>query len=465
MRRRVIVLISSVVVAGAASLPAGPPSAARTAADTDRPSFVVILTDDQRWDTLWAMPAVQRQLMRRGMTFANGFVVNSLCCPSRTSILTGQYSHSTGVWRNSGEFGGFGSFDDTSTVATWLDGAGYETALVGKYLNGYEGVAQRTQYIPPGWDRWTAFARPGYFDYALNRDGHIDVSGGTPAEYSTDVLADEAVRFIRQAEGPMFLMFSPYAPHGPSTPSTRYAHSFSDLEPWRPPSYNEVNVSDKPSWLQERPRWLQKRRAAIDARRTDMLRTLLSVDDAVRDIVGALQDTGRISNTFIVFTSDNGFHWGEHRLHGKQSAYEEAIRVPYVVRYDRLIDGPGEDEHLVLNIDLAPTIAALAGADAPEVDGRSLVPLLNGRHWRGDFLVEHMLAPEGGIPTYCAVRSERFSYVLYDSGEEELYDLPADPFQLRNVAGEPGAAGARKWFRARVAQLCDPAPPGFTFPF
>lgn len=381
--------------------------------------------------------------------------------------MTGRYSHSTGVWRNWSPFGGFDSFEDSSTLATWLDDAGYETALVGKYMNGYEAAAESTGYVPPGWDRWTAFFRAGYENYRLNRDGELVAFGASPPEYSTDVLADEAVDFIHDAEGPLFLLFAPYAPHAPSTPSARHAHSFADLAPWRPPSYNELDVSDKPSWLQARPRMLAKKRAAIDARRIDMYRTLLSVDDAVDAIVDALEDSDRITNTFIAFTSDNGFQWGEHRLQEKQTAFEEAIRVPFVIRYDQLVDGPRQDPAMVLNIDLAPTIAQLAGADPSRPDGESLVSrlLLGDAPWRSDFLVEHMPPPRGGIPAYCAIRSRTFTYVLNAGGEEELYNLVSDPYQLRNLAGKPSAQGTLEPFRRRVTELCQPAPPGLTVPF
>src|SRR5919108_68254 len=172
------------------------------------PSIVVILSDDQRWNTLPQMPNVERLLVRHGVDFANGFVVNSLCCPSRVSILTGQYSHSTGVYTDSLPDGGFQKFHDSSTLATWLHDAGYRTALIGKYLNEYRGT-----YVPPGWDRWFSFQQNPhgyYYDYSVNDGGTIRQYGTAPAAYSTDVLTRQAVSFIHEERGPLFLYFSPY---------------------------------------------------------------------------------------------------------------------------------------------------------------------------------------------------------------------------------------------------------------
>src|SRR3990170_6725693 len=214
MRGRVAGLLA--VLVGLALAP--PPASAQTTAP---PSIVLVVTDDQRWDTLWAMPSVEADLVDNGVVFSNGFVVNPLCCPSRASILTGRYSHGTGVYTNTSPDGGFSLFDDDSTVATWLDAAGYRTALVGKYLNGYDGVT-----IPPGWDHWVAFSgnQGSYYDYSLNVDGALEPHGSAPEDYSTDVLATHAESFILgvPAEEPVLLYMTPYAPHGPATAATRH---------------------------------------------------------------------------------------------------------------------------------------------------------------------------------------------------------------------------------------------------
>jgi N-acetylglucosamine-6-sulfatase len=436
---------------------------------TPPPNIVLILTDDQRWDSLWAMRNLQTDLVTPGITFDNGFVVNPLCCPSRASILTGEYSHGTQVYRNGGTYGGYRSFDSTSTVATWLHDGGYRTALVGKYLNNYT-----DRKIPPGWDRWVAFKgkNASYYNYTLNIDGTLVSYGSAEADYSTDVLATQADAFIRAApaEQPLFMLFSPYAPHPPATTAPRHALSFRNLPPARPPNFNEEDVSDKPAWLQSIPPLSSGDQANVDRGRRNAYRSLLAVDEALHDIVVALTDTGRLSNTMIVFTSDNGLAHGEHRRAlTKGEAYEEVIRVPFVVRFDPMIPSPRTDDHLVTNIDLAPTFAAVAGVTAPGAEGLDLLPLIADPSvsWRDDFLIEHMLADSYPdlVPTYCAVRSEAYLLVVYQTGEEELYDLALDPFQLTNVVTDPGYAAVDSALRARIQQLCAPTPPGFTFGF
>ncbi len=455
-RRRFLALAISIVVLGMLFI------GWRESRST-KPTIILIVTDDQRWDTLWAMPNVRRHLMGHGVTFTNAFVTTPLCCPSRASILSGQYAHTTGVWQNHGRFGGFDRFRDRSSIATWLHRAGYRTALFGKYLNGYRGT-----YVPPGWDRWLAFADRSdpkglYYDYLMNNDGQLK---RFRTEYSTGLLAREAVQHIRDTEGPLFLYFAPYAPHKPNTPAPGDRDAFSDLPPHRPPSYDEEDISDKPAWVHglRRPKdWPRIERLIAD-QRVGTYRSLLAVDRAVAKIVDALRRTNRLSNSAIVFTSDNGTGWGEHRWRTKAAAYEESIRVPFVIRYDRLIDRPRRDKHLVLNLDVAGTLAEFGGTRAPGVEGRSLVPLLNGLspRWRSDFLIEY--GPSGviDVPAYCAVRSERLSYVRYGSGEEELYDLSEDPYQLSNLVGEPNARPHLRKMRVRVRQLCHRPPPGMS---
>jgi N-acetylglucosamine-6-sulfatase len=438
-----------------------------------RPNIVLILTDDQRWDTLWAMPNVQSELVNRGIVFNNAFVVNSLCCPSRASILTGKYSHTHGVYANGGPHGGYRQFhDEDNTVAVWLNDAGYRTGLMGKYINGYI-----TTDVPPGWDRWAAFYMDKggdgsyYYNYNLNVDGSLVYYGRDEEDYSTDVLAAEADSFIRTAPTgePLFLYFAVEAPHLGAEPARRHKSAFRNLPPYRPPNYNEPDVSDKPAWLQARPQLNQEERDLIDFQRKKEYRTLLSVDDAVGTIVDALTETGRLYNTLIVFTSDNGLAWGEHRWNKKQTAYEEAIRVPLVARYDKALADGMSDDHLVANVDFATTFAAAAGVPAPEAEGMDLRPLFTNPDtpWREDLLIEHLQTLGASeIPTYCAVRDislqpEGFLYVSYlDTGEEELYDLKTDFYQLENLVSDPDYAAELDQLRDREAELCDPLPPG-----
>lgn len=423
--------------------------------------MVLILTDDQRWDSLWAMPNVQRLLVDRGVTFSNSFVVNPLCCPSRATLLTGDYSHTTGVYRQIPPHGGFDSFEDGSTIATWLHSAGYATALIGKYLNGYQQAAT-SGYVPPGWDRWVAFATPGYQGYRLNVDGAVVEHASEPSDYSTTVLGSAAEDFIRTTTGPIFLEFAPNAPHAPATPESRFEQAFSDLGPLRPPSFNESDVSDKPSYIRNRPPLTDAAIQALDELYRDQYRALQSLDEQIGRLIAALADTGRLDNTLVVFTSDNGLLLGEHRWGKKEVPYDESIRVPLVIRYDPIGREGITDPRLVLNIDLAPTAAEVAGVDHPPMDGRSLLPLLAGsdERWRQEFLVEHM---EGAnpVPTYCALRTTDELYARYATGEQELYDLRSDPYELDNLSGVPSEQGRIARLRGRLEDLCVPPPPGY----
>ncbi len=462
-RTRIAAGLVMAAAAVASSVPTSGSQGAPAAPGTwigPRPSIVLIVTDDQRWDTLWAMPNVQDVLVGHGTTFQNSFVVNAVCCPSRTSMLTGQYSHSSGVYSDKSPYG-IEAFDPDETIATWLQGAGYDTALIGKYLNRY-----RSRRVPPGWSHWAVQwddKTDGYYDYTMNVDRKITDYASEPADYSTRAWSNLATDFIRDTGGPLFLMFAPRAPHEPATPAPNDRRALKGLGPWRPASYDEADVSDKPAWVGELPTMDTEARHRVDRFRRNQYRSLLAVDRAVRDIVDALRDTGRLDDAMIVFTSDNGMLWGEHRWQGKLAPYEESVRVPLVVRYDPLTSTPATDTHLVANIDLAPTFAELAEVPTTGVDGTSLLPLLAppAGPWRTDFLIEHI---DHEIPTYCAVRNEGFLYVDYDTGEEELYDLTTDPFQMDNVAGDPAYASTLGAGRIRLAELCTPPPPGSSLP-
>ncbi len=467
-----LVLVAALPHSVVSTAHARPSNARRVAAEP--PNIVLILSDDQRWDTLGPtyMPFVQSELMDHGITFTNAFVVNSLCCPSRASILTGAYSHTTQVYSNTEPYGGFRSFTgDGNTIATWLHGAGYHTALVGKYLNEYN-----VDYIPPGWDRWVAFdnapAGGAYYDYTLDVDHTLVSYDHADADYSTDVLAGYADSFIRTTDPaqPLFLYFAVKAPHFPSTPATKYATRFKGLAPLRPPNYNEADVSDKPAWVQSLPLLTTEKMGKIDRNRKNQFRSMLSVDDAVNTIMTALTDTGRLSNTLVLYMSDNGWSLGEHRWNNKEAAYEESIRVPMIVRYDPLITAPGTNADLVTNIDVAPTFAAAAGVQASGAEGLNMLPLFTdpSAPWRHDFLIENLYHPprDDPIPTFCAVRDdalqpEGYLYVLYSTGEEELYDLKNDVYELQNVVTDPTHTGELEYLRAQEALLCTPPPPGW----
>ena len=414
------------------------------------------------------MPYLSSLLRERGTTFSRCYATTPICGPSRASILRGQYAHNHGVLRNGGENGGFPAFHaaghEASTIATWLQEAGYTTGLVGKYLNGYPRISRRRgdpvprTYVPPGWDEWYGVmdrgARGGP-DFILNENGwEVAYEDGLDS-YSTDVLARHAVDFLDRAavaDAPFFLYLATLVPHAPAVPAARHAAAFPDASAPRPPSFDEPDVTDKPAHLRDAPRLSHDQIRAIDESHANRLRSLLSLDELIDRVVATLRGRGVLDTTYLIVTSDHGWHQGEHRLPlGKETPYEESIRVPLGVIGPGVAAGRIADD-LALNIDLAPTVADLAGAEVPPfVDGRSLTPILHGETLespRRCFLVEHASAgrtrayPGLGempvVPTYQAVRCRDdqgdILYVEYVTGECELYDLSADPFQLDNRA-------------------------------
>lgn len=449
-----------------------------------RPNIVLILSDDQRWDTVDAthespgrpgpaMPIVTSELVNSGVTFTNGHVTTALCCPSRTSILSGQYSHRTGVHDNNPPDGGAEVFDDSSTVATWLQAAGYRTGFVGKYLNGY---ASLSPCVPPGWDEWHVQVQVKFYEYDLNDNGVLTHFGSTPADYSGDVMTQRAVDFIHSSTGPFFLHVSQKAPHGPATPAPRHVGLFAGLAPFRPANYAVAPVNG-PAWVVAET-WTANEQTNTDQFRIDQLESLQAVDEGVGAIMQALRDIGEDDNTLVIYTADNGFSWGSHKWRPKTCPYEECIRVPMIMRYPPLGTTPRIDDRFVLNVDFAPTLVELAEATVPPthvVNGVSVVPLLAGGAvtWRDDMLNEHW---NGVIPTNGLVKQGRCSatqttvcetaadcpggescvswkYVAYVTGETELYNLTADPFELTNVTGDAGNAVVKAALAARLAVL------------
>ena len=421
---------------------------------SDRPNIVFILADDMRADDYEYMPQTRQLLTEGGTTFEEAFVTHSLCCPSRASILRGQYTHNHQVLENNAPEGGFKKFrsmgHEDSTVATWLQSEGYQTALIGKYLNGYARRYEET-YVPPGWDEWHVQLRGGgYYDYQMNQNGFVVEYGSDEQDYYTDVLADKAKNYVRNVVGdsnPFFMYLAPSTPHGPFVPAPRHEDAYEDLEATRPPSFDESDVDDKPAWVRDLTRLDNSDVERVDNAYRNRLRMLLSLDEMVAGLIEELRATGEMENTHVFFTSDNGYHLGEHRLKmGKRTAYEEAIRVPLSVR------GPGVPagqtvKQTALNIDLAPTIAELAGIFAPGfVDGRSLTPLLSDTPpatWRSAFLLEHWNGGGGApqqTPTYAAIRTGTDKYVEHAQGDEELYDLSSDPYELESLHAKANPA-------------------------
>jgi arylsulfatase A-like enzyme len=434
-------------------------AAAATGA-TPRLNVVVIVSDDERLDANRRMRNVSRLLAREGVSFDRYYTTTSECCPSRASILTGQYPHHTGVTANFGP-DGYPSFDESSTLATWLHDAGYTTALVGKYLNGYTLVGDH--HVPPGWDRWVAIdsvPEERYYRYTLNEDGTPVEYGRRPADYSTSVLTAKAVDFIRSARRPFFLYFAPVAPHLPAIPAQRDRESIHGLPPLKSPAFDEADISDKP-WRSRFVRTFTPRGAAydLDEVRARQLETLRSLDRSVGTLVETLRRRHALDRTVIVYLSDNGFLWGEHRLGGKIWPYEESIHLPLVIRTPWRAGDGTVDHHMALNVDIASTVAALAGVrpGIPQ-DGRSLLPFLRAKDppWRVDGLVEYRGPGQlrrGGPPPFRAVRTRRFLYVAYDNGWRELYDMRRDPWQLDNVADTRRYTSTQAYLARRLAAL------------
>jgi arylsulfatase A-like enzyme len=493
----------------AAAAPADPtPPLAERA--VGRPNLILILTDDQRFDTVGlehardatcvgganggaacsansacpggscvgttpVMPNVVNELVNSGVTFPNGFVTTALCCPSRASILTGQYAHNTGIHTNGGADGGYANFDDTSTIGLWLRDAGYRTGFVGKYLNGY---ATGSPCIPPGWDDWHVFVQVKFYDYDFNDNGVVTRFGTAPEDYSQTILTQRALQFIQDAHDAhqlFFLYFAPKAPHGPATPRPDHIGLFAGIADWRPPNY-ALAPTNGPQWVQSLT-WTTNNMDSTDNFRIDQLESLQAVDEGVRDIMQKLRDLGEDDNTLVVFSSDNGFSWGSHKWRPKQCPYQECMRVPMIMR------PPGGttariDARPVLNIDFAPTLVELAAATVPSthvVNGASVVPILAGgaAPWRNAMLNEHW---NGTIPTNGLVKQGRCSvsvskackksancpagesclfwkYVEYVTGETELYKLTTDPFELTNVASDRANATLKRKLASKLHQL------------
>lgn len=466
---------AAALVAAALLIGSGRPAPTAKAA-TGPPNVVVILTDDQRYDGVASMPNVKRLLVAHGVRFTHAFDNNPLCCPARATILTGQSSGHTGVWWNvNGPDGGFTAFQphEGQTLATWLQGAGYRTGLVGKYMNGYG--AGRAGHVPPGWDDWQALIlegggcpTDGYFGECISDNGVLERLGTTQADYSTTVLGGRAVGFIGQtpAAQPLFLYFAPRAPHLPTIPESRYASACAGFPTPHRPNYNEADVSDKPAYIRALPTLGAPKQGVWDGHWRDACRTLRSVDDQVGRIVDALSSTGRLDNTLILFASDNGMLFGEHRWMNKIVPYDEALRVPLIVRWDAAGTAGATATPLVSDMDYAETIMDAAGVPFPagySTDGHSLLPLVTGS---GSIAKEKILIEHGGgvvVPAYCGVRVQGWTFARYATGEEELYNLTADPWETQNVAADPDQAARLDHLRAIARRMCQPTPPGFAW--
>jgi arylsulfatase A-like enzyme len=451
-------------------------------------NIVFILSDDEDVAAHAFMPKTKLLLHDQGTTLRNFFVTYALCCPSRASILRGQYPHNTKVESNYPPAGGYLRFLNRglehATIGTWLQSAGYRTVFAGKYLNGYGDSGLPP--VPPGWNSW--YGALGLqpvqgFNYDLNENGTVVHYGSAPGDFLTDVIAGKAVAAIHQAAAdkiPFFLYLAPTSPHFPAAFAPRHAGLFSGAPLPTPPNFDEADVSDKPLVVRSRPLLTPANVSNQTTIYRDRLRSLQSVDDLVDSVVTALTADGLLDNTWIFYMSDNGYFLGEHRgLQGKNLPYEEDLRVPFAVRGPHVAAGLVLDE-IGLNIDLAPTFAEIAGITPTiAVDGRSMVSLLTGgaAGWRQSFEAERgpadtslnsiqgMSIPGGGQlepgdaaerfagSGWNAIRTARWKYVEWGNGDRELYDLSADPYELGNLLFTGGDTSAAPALAARLQEL------------
>jgi N-acetylglucosamine-6-sulfatase len=483
-----------------------------TLAATMRPNVVIVLADDldthslARMLSIGMMPKLKSQVIGPGTQFRNSFVTTSWCCPSRATLLTGLYSHNHRVLTNSRPLGGVHRFDDSSTLATWLQKAGYRTGLVGKYFNNYGSDNDFTtpvddpRYVPPGWTDWQGLmdkATDGrrafqMYDYTINDNGTLVRHGSAPADYQTDVIARRARQFIDDAESvndaqPFFLLVAPTAPHleepEPVTsgctdsawnnsirPAPRHVGTLPDgVQPPRSASFNEADLRDKPNWFQQLPALTTRDLGCLKRQYRDRLASLRAVDDLVGTLAGALQRNDEWSRTVFIFTSDNGYFYGQHRLTDKVLGYEESIRVPLYIRAPGF--PPQVTTRAALNNDLAPTVAEFAGiASGIPVDGRSLLRLMRDPlegNWRKRFLVEYLGTVDANrVPPrvpFTAVRTTNLSkatppeqiYVEWRDGlgSAEFYDLPSDPGQVSSQHANPAWASVRNMLAGWLSEF------------
>ena len=415
-----------------------------------QPNIILIVTDDQRADEWQYMPGLQAEIATKGMSLPNFYVSTSLCCPSRSSILRGQYAHNTNVKTNDYPSGGWQKFHaeglEESNIVTWLRGLGYQTALFGKYLNGYPNAP--TGYIPPGWSRFFVTSGRMYYGYNVNNDGVAVHYGTTEADYQPSVVGTAAVNWVETqaaSRTPFFAYISPNSPHsydnGPPPYLSRYANDFAAEGVPRTPSFNEADVLDKPSYVRKKPLLTDEQMALMDEYRRARLRSLQPVDEMITSIIAALDRQGQLQNTYIVATNDNGYLLGEHRiLPSKNLAYEEATRVAAFIRGPGIAQGVASSD-LLANIDLAPTFVQMAGIAPPDyvTDGRSILSMLRGgpsvsrRALLLDNYTVSKITNEAKVFLSGFVTRE-YKYIEYGTGTRELYDLVNDPYEVQNLA-------------------------------
>ncbi|MDP2311908.1 MAG: sulfatase [Pseudomonadota bacterium] len=405
-------------------------------------NVIVVLADDQSYETLWAMPVVNERLRPEAVDFSRAYVTVPMCCPMRASFLSGGwYPKDTHVLTNGAPLGGVLAFTDADTVGTRLQEAGYATAMIGKYLNDYE--YELAPYVPPGWDTWVA---SGAGDGAYDQSVVIGSSGPTAStvgthtdtggEHLTSYFFDQALDFVdATTDRPFFLYIAPNSPHLSGAPATEDLELYADYTS-RPPSWNEADVSDKSLWLQNQPLLGDAAAASVDANLRTMLRNLTSLDREVGELLDALEARGVLDRTVFVYTSDNGYLYGEHRLALKGLPYEESVHVPLFVRAPG-VAGRVDPRLVAVNLDLAATVLEAMGVPTT---GEG-VPLAEALADTTLPLRDHIYLDNftTGAPVWAGVVTDQFKYIEWGTGETELYDLTADPYELTSVHATPPA--------------------------
>jgi N-acetylglucosamine-6-sulfatase len=467
-------------------------------------NVIFILTDDMTSSELAGMPNVMSEIAGQGTSFNRAYVSFPLCCPSRATMMSGQYMHNHGVRGNFPPQGGWPKYQphESNNLPVWLHGAGYHNVHIGKYMNGYP-TANGILPVPLGWDEWYGKVSEDalYFNYQLiektspGGTPRITFYGDQPLDYQTDVFGDRAVDFVKDhpvSQEPFLLDLWFNSPHGPFDPAPRDLFRLAGAPLPRLPAFNEKDVSDKPRWFQRqaRKRLSGAQIKLIDNERRRAQEQLLSVDESVGELIQALRGEGILDDTYIVFSSDNGFFRGEHRIaSGKYLPYDPSSRVPLLIRGPGIPAG-GVSNELVWNGDITQTIFQIArGSEDPALDGRSMLPfaenpalrstrpiLLEGDTGAGGTEVESaqtsaagarearvgVLGKRGvrnleqepnaiksatteGAPAYRSIRTDRYEYTVYANGQTELYDMWRDPAQLQSLARDPRYRYVRKW--------------------
>lgn len=462
----------AIVTPGPGSATRAPAGARPTpSAGPARPNIVYITTDDQPLATVTpeAMPNLHEGLIERGTYFSDYVVTTPLCCPSRATTMTGQYGHNNGVLRNV-----YGDLRQKRNVlSVWLQRAGYNTAHIGKFLNEYKRGRGGQQAVAPGWDLWfTQLERRRYYEWKASKNGRLRRFGSEDDDQATSVSTEFAARWtarLVRRRAPFYLQLDYFAPHaaagrddrcaGAPVPEPQDEHRFDDYQAPRPPSFNEQDVSDKPPFIRDRPPLDDAAIEAIDQRYRCNLEALYGVDRGIGEVLRTVAAAGELDDTVFVFSSDNGYYFGEHRMpEGKVHAYEEVLHMPLVLRVPpRHRQGAvrvAETDAPVASIDLVPTLLDLAGAEpcrtrrhCRTMDGRSLMPLIDGE---GRFPSSRPIRIEIGDCSFEGVRFQREVYFEHSragtegcepssSAQDEDYDLDADPFQLSNLASDEAA--------------------------